>query len=131
MVVYHYNATVIFIEPITNRQLATLTVAWKIIKNRLKAAEVAPKSYIMDNECSDDLKATLSKKKLEFQLVPTRIHRANKVERVINTFKGHLKAGLDTLNSDFPIHNWDRILTPCELTLNILQVTRINLKLLA
>ena len=48
----------------------------------------------MDNECSDDLKAALSKAGLIFQLVPPHIHRGNKSERAIQTFKGHLKAGL-------------------------------------
>ena len=57
----------------------------------------------MDNECSDDLKAALSKAELTYQLVPPQIHRENKAERTIQTLKGHLKAGLSTLDSDFPI----------------------------
>ena len=84
----------------------------------------------MGNECSDDLKAALSKAELKFQLVLPHIHRVNKAERSIQTFKGHLKAGLVILNPNFPIHEWCRILTQCELTLNLLRVSRINPKLL-
>lgn len=53
---------------------------------------MAPESYIMDNEYSDDLKAALPKAELKFQLVPPHIHRANKAERTIQTMKEHLKS---------------------------------------
>ena len=131
MVAYHYDANVILIQPIKNRQAASLTNAWKIINDRLVTAGVAPKSYIMDNECSNDLKMALTKADLTYQLVPPHIHRANKAERAIQTLKGHLKAGLATLDPDFPIHEWDRILDQCELTLNLLRASRLNPKLSA
>ena len=131
MVAYHYDANVILVQPIKNRQAATLTSAWKIINDRLTKAGVAPNSYIMDNECSDDLKTALSKAGLTYQLVPPHIHRANKAERAIQTFKCHLKAGLATLDPNFPIHEWDRLIDQCELTLNLLRASRLNPKLSA
>ena len=103
MVAYHYDANVILLQPIKNRQATTLTTAWKIIHDRLVTAGVAPKSYIMDNECSADLKIALAKADVKYQLVPPHIHRANKAERAIQTFKSHLKAGLASLDPDFPI----------------------------
>ena len=126
MVAYHYDANFILIQPIQNRQTATLTVAWKLINDRLVKARVAPKSYIMDDECSDDLKTALSKVELNDQLVPPHIHRANKAERDIKTLKGHLKSGLATLYPDFTIQEWDRIIDQCELTLNLLRASRLN-----
>ena len=132
IVAYHYDANIILIQPITKRQAATLTAAWKIMSNRLVNAGVAPKLYIMDNECSDDLKAVLNKAELTYQLVPPpHSHRVNKAERAIQTLKGHLKARLATLDPNFPIQEWDRLLDQCELTLNILRVSRLNPKLLA
>ena len=131
MVAYHYDANVILIKTIQNRQAATLTTVWNIIHNRLVTAGVNPKSYIMDNECSADLKKSLAKAEVQYQLVPPHIYRSNKAERVIQTFEGHLKDGLASLNSDFTIHEWDRILQQCELTLNILRVSWINPKLSA
>ena len=94
MVAYHYDANVILIKTIQNRQAATLTTVWNIIHNRLVTAGVTPKSYIMDNEYSPDLKKALAKAEVQYQLVPPHIHRTNKAERAIQTFKGHLKAGL-------------------------------------
>ena len=85
MVAYHYDANIILIQPIRNRQAATLTVAWKIMNNRLVKSGVDPKLYMMDNECSDNLKAALGKAELNYQLVSPHIHRANKAERAIQT----------------------------------------------
>ena len=91
MVAYHYDVNIILIQPLKNRQAATLTAAWKIINDSLLKSGVVPKSYIIDNEC-DDLKAVLNKTELTYQLVPPHIHRANKAERAIQTLKEHLKA---------------------------------------
>ena len=45
--------------------------------------------------------------------------------------KGHLKAGLAIVDHGFPIHEWDRLLDQCELTLNLLRSSRLNPKLSA
>ena len=83
---------------------------------------------MMDNEGADDLKTALNKAELIYQLVLPYIHRANKAERAIQTLKGYLKAGLATLDPDFPIQEWNRLLDQCELTLNILRASRLNPK---
>ena len=56
MIAYHYDVNVILFKAIKNRRAATLTAAWISLNNRLKKAGVEPKSYIMDNECSEELK---------------------------------------------------------------------------
>ena len=45
------------------------------------------------------------------------------------TLKNHLLSGLATCDDNYPIHEWDRLLPQCELTLNLLQNLRINSKL--
>ena len=87
MVAYHYEANVILVEPIKNRQAAILAAVLEKNNNELKTAGVAPKLYITDNDCSDDLKATLPKVELIFQLVLPHIHRSNKAERVIQRLR--------------------------------------------
>ena len=64
----------------------------------------------MDNECSDDLKVALNKAELTYQIVPPHIHRADKAERAIKTLNGYLKVGLATIDHDFPIQEWDRLI---------------------
>lgn len=61
----------------------------------------------MDNECSSDLKAALHKAGITFQLVPPQQYCANETERAIQTWKHHFKAGLATLDPDFPSQEWN------------------------
>ena len=63
--------------------------------------------------------------------MPLHIHRANKAERDIQILKENLKSGLATLDPDFPIQEWNRLIHQCELTLSILRVSRLNPKLSA
>ena len=46
-------------------------------------------------------------------------------------FKNHLKACLASLDPDFPIRKWDRLLPQEELTLNLLRASRLNPKMSA
>ena len=87
------------------------------------------KLFIMDNECSADLKRAILKVNNDFQLVPPHQHRRNAAEKAIRTAKNHLLAGLATCDPDFPIAEWDRILPQSEITLNHLRNSRINPKL--
>ena len=48
----------------------------------------------MDNEASASLKKYNRQKDIEYQLVPSHIHRVNSVEWYIKTRKDHFIAGL-------------------------------------
>ena len=85
----------------------------------------------MDNECSVDLKNALTKEDTKWQLVPPHQHRTNAAERATQTWKHHFKAGLATLDPNFPLREWDRLLVQGELTLNLLRSSRVNPKLSA
>ena len=85
----------------------------------------------MDNECSTELKAAFEKENIKWQLVPPHQHRANKAERAIQSFKSHFKSILATVDPDFPMREWDRLLPQAELTLNLLRSARVNPKLSA
>ena len=83
----------------------------------------------MDNECSSDLKLAIINSNSKYELVPPHQHRRNAAEKVIRTMKNHLLSGLATCDPDYPIHEWDRLLDQCELTLNLLRNSQINPKL--
>ena len=68
---------------------------------------------------------------VEFQLVPPGVHQHNAAERAICTFKNHCIAGLCSVDKNFPLHLWDRLLPQAILTLNLLRGSPINPKLLA
>ena len=64
-------------------------------------------------------------------MTPPNMHRRNAAERAIRTFKNHMMSGFATCDKDFPILEWDRLLTQAEITLNLLRTSRVNPKLSA
>jgi hypothetical protein len=85
----------------------------------------------MDNEASAALKKYFTEKEMNYQLVPPHCHIPNAAERAIRTFKEHFKAGLATLDLDFPVHLWDRLLPQAETTLDLLRASRLHPQLSA
>jgi hypothetical protein len=63
--------------------------------------------------------------------VPPHCHRRNASERAIRTFKEHFVAGLSSVDPTFPLHLWDRLLPQAEITLNLLQTSRLHPQLSA
>ena len=59
------------------------------------------------------------------------MHRRNAAEQAIRTYKNHCMAGFASCNPNFPLAEWDRLLTQAEITLNILRTSRVNPKLSA
>ena len=98
---------------------------------KLRNSQTTPKLYILDNECSNDLKLAIIKNNAKYELVPPHQHRRNAAEKAIRTFKNHFLSGLATCDGDFPIHEWDRLLPQAEITLNLLRCARANPKLSA
>ena len=83
-------------------------------------AGAAPNTYVMDNEISDGLIAALEKNQTTYQLVPLYTHRRNLAERVIQAYKNHFKSGLASIDPNFPLSEWDRLLEQANITLNLL-----------
>ena len=83
----------------------------------------------MDNECSAELKVTMIKENIKWQLVPLHNHQADAAEHAIQTFKAHFKAILATTDPGFPIKEWDRLIPQAQTTVNLLRFARVNPKL--
>ena len=102
MVMYDYASSAFLAVPIKNRQAATICDDFLKIHKILKLRGSDPKLYIMDNECSRDLKQAMKKHTIDFQLAPPHIHRKNATERGIRTCKNHFISGLSTIDPYFP-----------------------------
>jgi hypothetical protein len=63
--------------------------------------------------------------------VPPHYHRRNAVECAIRTFKEHFVAGISSVDPNFPLHLWDRLLPQAEITLNILRTSILHPQLSA
>ena len=131
VIAYHYDANAILGVAIKNRQASTITNAWTELNKKFEDAGVNPNKWILDNEASQELKAAITKQQAQYQLVPPYTHRANALEQAIQTFKNHFKSGIASLDPDFPMSEWDRLLEQCFLTLNLLRGARLNPKLSA
>jgi hypothetical protein len=105
--------------------------AFGIVVDEMTAKGFKPKLQKMDNEASAALKKYLMEKEMNYQLVPPHCHRTNTAEREIITFKEHFKSGLATVDPDFPIHLWYRLLPQAEITLNLLRASRLHTQLSA
>ena len=70
-------------------------------------AGTAPNTYAMDNDISLEFIAALTKNTTSYQLVPPHTHCRNLAERSIQNFKNHFKAGLASVDPNFPLSEWD------------------------
>ena len=125
-VLYDHDSNAILVEPLKTKNAGEIKNAWLKLHLRLNNSGLFPKTYIIDNEASTEIKQAIKKYKLNYQLTPPHMHRINAAERAIRTFKNHLLAGLASLDPKFPINEWDRLLPQAEITLNLLRPSRIH-----
>ena len=59
MVMYDHDANAILVEALKNRQAKTLADKWKKLHDRLTKHGHVTTNFVLDNECSAELKAAL------------------------------------------------------------------------
>jgi hypothetical protein len=80
----------------------------------------------LDNEASLGLRNYLKKQRITYQLAPQNIHRRNNAEQAIQAFNNHFIAGLCSVDPNFPLKLWDKLLPQATIALNLLRKSRIN-----
>ena len=128
---YNYDSNATVFEPLKNCQTKEMTKAFRSCCEKLKITPTNNNLFILDNECSQDIKNIIKIYDSKFQLVPPHQHRQNAAEKAIKPVKNHLLSGIATCHQQFPITKWDRLLPQAEMTLNLLRNSRINPKLSA
>ena len=114
LVLYDYDSNTILVEPMPNRTGPCILRAFQVLYSRLVTAGLRPVLQRLDNECSTALKQFLTDEAIDFQLVPPGMHRRNAAERAIRTLKNHFIAGLCSVDRDFSLHLWDKLLPQAE-----------------
>ena len=66
-----------------------------------------------------------------YKLIPSHQHQQNDAEKVIQTHKNHLLAGLMTYDPEYSINEWDLILFHNKLKPNLMKTSGVNPKLSA
>ena len=84
----------------------------------------APRLKITDNEASTALKRLLQKILIVVQLAPPYTNIRNAAERAIHAFKNHFVTGLASVNNNFTISMWCRIVKQAEINMNLLRTSR-------
>ena len=125
-ILYHQDTNSIHTMALPNKKAATIRDAWKSLYKKICLQGHPVHLHILDNECSQDLKDAFQSYQITFQRVPPCEHRANAAERAIRTFKNHFVSILCTVDSQFPLSEWDRLLPQATLTLNLLRSSRIH-----
>jgi hypothetical protein len=128
LVLYDYDSNSILAEPMKTKSASHILAAYETLYKQLVRAGHKPKLQRLDNECSKELKEFFHENSIAFQLVPPGVHRANAAERAIRTWKNHFIAGLCSMDKNFPIHLWCKIVPHAVLSLNLLRGSRINPK---
>ena len=103
----------------------------RTLYSKFKKVGAAPQTYVLDNEISKELLDSFDSERTQYQLVTPYKHRYNQVERGIQTIKSHFKAALATVDPNFPLSEWDRLIPQANITLNLIRSTRCNPKLSA
>ena len=125
-ILYHQDTNSIHAVALPNRTAASIRNAWESVHKTLVQQGHPPELHILDNECSQSLKDAFQKYNIQFQRVPPKEHRVNAAERAIRTFKNHFVSILCTVDPQFPLSEWDRLLPQSILTLNLLRSSRIH-----
>ena len=126
LVAYNFNSNSIHVCPLKSRNDSDTIKAYEEIYSMLTQRGLKPQLHWLDNEASKALKNFITKEHTEYQLTPPHIHRRNAAERAIRTFKNHFISGLCSVDKNFPLHLWCRLLVQVELTLNMLRTSQIN-----
>ena len=78
-IMYDYDSNAILMQPLKSKQAHEIKQAWVTLTNRIIKNGHIIKHYVLDNECSHDLKQAIRKQNMTFQLVPP--HNINKMQQ--------------------------------------------------
>ena len=131
MVMCEIDGNVILVETMKSRTEGEMIKAYLTLVGRLRSAGIQPKHQILDNKASEEYKKTIKESGMTYKLVPPDMHRQNRAEKAIQTFKDHFVAILSGVDESFPMHLWDRLLPQAEMTLNILRQSNVAPKVSA
>ena len=80
----------------------------------------------MDNESSTALKNSMTTMDIKYQLVTPSNHRSNSSDRLIYTFKNQLIVVICSVDADFHLQLWYRMLQQATISLNLLQQSSLH-----
>jgi hypothetical protein len=126
MLMYDFDANYIHVELMTSRGAAEFARAYTNGLQFFRERGCEPEWMRLDDEQSRLLTAISRRCGITTQICPPSNHRSNPAERAIATWKDHFISVLSTVDPDFPMEAWDKLVPQAELTLNLLRASRVN-----
>ena len=127
MVLVELDSNPILVEGMKDRTSGEMIRTYQHLVDRLKTAGIKPKHHVLDNECSADFKAAITKNQMRYyQLTPPNNHCRNIAEKAIQTFKAHFIFIICGADKSLPLHLWCQLLPQAEHTLNMLRPSRMT-----
>ena len=121
---YHYDCNVIWGEPLKKSTASEIVNFFHLLNKQFSTRGYKPNLFIFDSEFSGDFRAALQEEQITLQLVTPHMHINNPVDRAIQTWKDHFLAGLASGHPEFPMNEWDRLISQANITLNLLRTSR-------
>jgi hypothetical protein len=131
MIFYYYDSSAILAEPLKSRSETELLRAFSKLHQYLTDRGLRPALHILDNECPKGLKTYIRNANATLQLAPPNLHRTNTAEKAIDIWKCHFIAGLSSVDPNFPMHLWCRLIAQATTMLNLLRPACLNPRLSA
>ena len=103
-------------NPLKTRTAADYTAAYQRGTELFIDKGFHPRFERLDNKTSDQLEAYCKSQNITIQYVPPGMHRTNREERAIRTWKNHFISVLSGLDPDFPLSAWDELLPQAEMS---------------
>jgi hypothetical protein len=121
-----YDDNAILAKPLKSRSNTNQLKAYQAILKHAGGSTPLTMHWI-HNEASVAIKGLLANKlKLHYQLVPPHTHCQNVAKQAIWTIKNHFITGLCSANNNFPIRLWGQLLPQAEITINLMQASRMQ-----
>ena len=130
-IVYNWTMNAILATPVKNMAEEKIVGCFKQKITYLTKRGFKAILNIIDNVASKAVQVYLEAENVNIQLVEPHNHRVNAAERLIQTFKNHLSAGLSTCNASLPSLLWNKIVPQAQDSLNMLRTSRVHPKLSA
>ena len=125
-VFFSEEANYIHFELLQNRSAGEIVKAYKATVDFFEMCGINIQFLHMDGESSLELEKCIKKRGIKIQFAPPSNHRTLKAERSVQTAKNHIISTLCTTDPNFPMEQWDLLMTQIELTLNLMRGSAIN-----
>lgn len=123
LIMYSEAGNYIKVLPMKDRSKTSYLKAHKEGLDWYDSRGYKPTFQRMDNETSIEFANHLRTHNIDIDLAPPHMHRRNKAERAIRTWKNHFIATIAGVDPNFPMCAWNELIPQAEMTINMVRIS--------